>query len=113
MPSAWFLSGQLLSVEEQVWRDERARYQTAQSTRSQNTRLQKHLAESQLEKEVTREVLRQSGEHPSTPSRGALMASRGLSERRVHCVICMNASALRYQPARDRNEASCERIDEL
>ena len=38
------------------------------------------------------------------------MVSRGLSERRALCVIRMSASALRYQPAPDRNETLRERI---
>jgi transposase InsO family protein len=38
------------------------------------------------------------------------MVSRGLSERRALRVIHMSASALRYQPALDRNEALRERI---
>jgi hypothetical protein len=38
------------------------------------------------------------------------IVSRGLSERRALQVIGMSASALRYQPAPDRNQALRQRI---
>src|SRR3546814_17605384 len=38
------------------------------------------------------------------------MVTRGLSERRALAVLCMSASAYRYQPAPDRNVALRERM---
>ena len=49
----------------------------------------------------------------SAPARRELvrdMATQGLSERRSLQIVRMSASALRYQPAPDRNEALRERI---
>ena len=49
----------------------------------------------------------------TAPARRALvrdMVSRGLSERRALAVVCMSASAYRYQPQPDRNVVLRERI---
>src|SRR5262245_60454299 len=41
------------------------------------------------------------------------MGTKGLSERRSLRIVCMSASALRYQPAPDRNAGLREQIVEL
>jgi putative transposase len=58
LPQARVLGGQLLPVAKQVRRHERLRRQAAEELETENTRLKKLLAESLLENEVTREVLR-------------------------------------------------------
>nr|WP_231672127.1 IS3 family transposase [Ralstonia pseudosolanacearum] len=80
----------------------------------ENARLKKLLAESVLENEVTREALRKKV--VSAPSRRDVvrhMIHRGLSERRALRVIGMSASAYRYEPAPDRNQALREQIIDL
>jgi len=62
----------------------------------ENTRLKKLLAESHLEIEVTREVLRKK--MVTAPARREVvreMVMRGLSERRALTVVHMSAAALR------------------
>src|SRR5215213_7071877 len=67
---------------------------------TENTRLKKLLAESLLENEVTREVLRKKW----------TMVTRGLSERRALAVVRMSASALRYAPGPDPDVGLRDRI---
>ncbi|WP_231896491.1 MULTISPECIES: IS3 family transposase [unclassified Halomonas] len=98
-------------MAEQVWRHERPRCQATQRTRSRKWTLEK----------AARRVATGNGGHSrgaekkvvSAPARRDVvrfMVSRGLSERRALRVIRMSASALRYQPAPDRNETLRERI---
>jgi transposase-like protein len=78
---------------------------------TENTRLKKLLAESMLEIEITREALRKKV--VTAPARRLLvrqMSSQGLSERGALRVLRMSASALRYDPAPDRNASLRERI---
>ncbi len=80
---------------------------------TKNVRLKKLLAESLLEMEVTHEAMKKVVSDTARREMVRFMLSCGLSERRVLRVICMSASALRYQPVPDRNEALRERIVSL
>jgi len=78
---------------------------------TENARLKRLLAEAMLENEVTKEALRKKV--VIAPARRELvrhMISSGLSERRSLRIIGMSASALRYEPAADRNCALKEKI---
>ena len=71
---------------------------------TENARLKRLLAEAMLENEVTERSL--AKKVVSAPARRELVRhtiSSGLSERRSLRIICMSASALRYEPAADRN----------
>ena len=81
---------------------------------TENGRLKKLLAESQLEIEVTREVLRKKWW--TAPVRREVvreMVARGLSERRALTVGRMSASAFRYVPRPDGNAVVRDRIVDL
>ena len=78
---------------------------------TENARLKRLLAEAMLENEVTERSL--AKKVVSAPARRELvrhMISSGLSERRSLRIIGMSASALRYEPAADRNCALKEKI---
>ncbi|HEX5755385.1 MAG TPA: IS3 family transposase [Arenimonas sp.] len=78
---------------------------------TENARLKKLLAESMLEIEVTREVLRKKlVSAPARREQVRYMMSRGLSERRALAAVQMSASALRYEPRPDRNVELREQI---
>lgn len=88
MPSARLFRGQLLPLAQQVRRDERVRYQTAEGTEENARRVDarnrgnpRGLAKKVVNALSRRELVRQ-------------MTARGLSERRVLQVIRMSASAL-------------------
>ncbi|MCR4319600.1 MAG: IS3 family transposase [Candidatus Brocadiaceae bacterium] len=81
---------------------------------AENAKLKKLLAEAMLEREVTREVLRKK--LVTAPLRREVvrtMTTKGLPERHALRVVHMSASALRYQPAPDRNIVLRERIKAL
>ena len=68
------------------------------------------LAESLLENEVTREVLKKVVAAPARRTLVRCMTARGLSERRALNVVGMSVSSLRYQPAPDKNAVLLARI---
>lgn len=78
--------------------------------KTENVLLKRLLAEAMLENEVTKKALRKSGERTGQTRTGALYVSHGLSERRCLRVVCMSASAYRYEPAQDRNCALKDKI---
>ena len=78
---------------------------------TENARLERLLAEAMLENEVTKEALRKKVVIASARCELVRhMISSGLSERRSLRIIGMSASALRYEPAADRNCALKEKI---
>ncbi len=76
----------------------------------ENSRLNRLLAESLLENEVTKEALRKVVSAPARRDLVRYLIDKGLSERRSLKVAGMSPSALRYQPAEDRNAALKEEI---
>ena len=78
--------------------------------KTENSRLKKLLAEAMLENEVTRAVLKKSGEGIGTPRTGA--SPGGPWVERTTCPACHRheCHAYRYQPAPDRNQALREQI---
>ena len=66
----------------------------------ENGRLKRLLADSLLDNEVTREVLRKDGDRTS-PARGGADDGDARSERRALTVVQMSASSLRYVPRPD------------
>src|SRR5688572_3849526 len=77
---------------------------------AENARLKKLLAESHLEIEVTREVLRKVVTALARREVVRTMVTRGLSERRALTVVRMSASALRYVPRPDQDADLRDRI---
>jgi hypothetical protein len=65
---------------------------------TEHARLKKVLAESLLENEVTREVLRKVVTAPARHAAVREMVTGGLSERRALAVVRMSAASLRYAP---------------
>ncbi|WP_407075129.1 IS3 family transposase [Panacagrimonas perspica] len=81
---------------------------------SENARLKKLLAESMLENEITREVLRKKVlTAPAKRETVRAMQALGSTERRALAVVGMSASSLRYEPAADRNAVLREKIVKL
>ena len=80
---------------------------------TENGRLKKLLAESQLEIEVTREVRKKTVTAPVRREVVGEMVARGLSERRALTVGRMSASAFRYVPRPDGNAVVRGRIVDL
>ena len=80
---------------------------------TENGRLKKLLAESQLKIEVTREVLQKMVTAPVRREVVREMVARGPSERRALSVGRMSASAFRYVPRPDGNAVVRDRIVDL
>jgi hypothetical protein len=76
---------------------------------TENGRLKKLLAEQVLENEVIkRGRCEKSGERTGATRAGAATwSTKGLSERRALAVVCMSASAYRYEPASLIGTSSC------
>ena len=73
-------------------------------------RLKKLLAESMLEIEITRGITKKMVTAPARRLLARQMTTLGLSERGALRVLHMSASALRYDPAPDRNVSMREHI---
>ncbi|HLY96266.1 MAG TPA: IS3 family transposase [Sideroxyarcus sp.] len=88
--------------------------QRLKALEAENTKLKKLLANSMLEIDAMREVLK--GKLTAVAARREVVRKlqvRGLSERQALRLVGMSASTLRYQPRDDGNDRLRERLTEL